>query len=428
MAETYVRFKTDKINLGAFDSASFEKHLKDLSKDELNEQELLQELFNFSYDQLSEATNKGFGQPEYNTEDILLNRELLSNIAVFSAFKSYRQLGDLQTSVIDSNGNRKPFDVFRKDAQAIDEDYNETWLRAEYNLAMRQAASAKQWNGFIKDRDLYPNLQYMPSVSPDPREIHKKYYGIIKPIDDAFWNTSMPPNGFGCKCGVSNTDEEPTVDEVGPVPLTPGIEGNAGKSRRVFPPTHPYVTSLSQVEKNALQGNLSRLWRNAPTDAYITQTIGKGKISLHPASDEADLELNLDYGSKMVGSLGGELKILKHSEEIGVKNPEYNYNGTIGDRTKMSGTNIERYIKNSFNDKYKKSGQLAGFNKSFLALDFDGKLTNENLFPLVKRLNGDWNQRTKTAFIIMRNNDKFVLIKRGTEFGEILEQIKKELL
>lgn len=430
MHKTYHGFKAPTLMLSAYDKKRFEKQVKQLLKGDLKESEIIQSLFDFNYEQISEAVQQGYGEIRYEKEDLLLNRELLANVAVFSAFKSYRMYGDLQTSMIDSNGNKLPFNEFRKKAQEIDASYNEEWLRAEYNLAIKQASAAKQWQSFQRDKDVYPNLKYMPSLSADPREVHRMYYGVIKPIDDAFWNNMMPPNGWGCKCWVSQTDEKATQLEVDPISPIPGVEGNAGKSRRVFPPNHPYVTNMSAQEKLKIQNQLGRLWDNNATDRYVTQKIGKGKLSVHPLCDAVDLDDNLDYGVPMIEALSGELKLLKHSYQDGIKNPEFEYSNTIGDRTKIHFTKNDcaKYISNSFKSKYGKYSQLRNYDKSFIAVDFDGKFNIEQLFDCCKRINGEFKLKSKCEFLVLKNNNDFAVVKRTDDFGQIMSKIKKGLL
>ncbi len=430
MHHIYDGFKAPTLMLSTYDKKGFEKHVKQLLKGDLKEDEIIQSLFDFNYGQISNAVESGYGQINYSKEDLLLNRELLSNVAVFSAFKSYRILGDLQTSMIDVNGNKIPFNEFRKKAQEIDALYNETWLRAEYNLAIKQASAAKQWQSFERDKDVFPNLKYMPSLSANPREVHKKYYGIIKPINDPIWNYIMPPNAWGCNCSVTQSDEEPTQLEVEPINPIPGVEGNAGKSRRIFPPNHPYVTNMSAEEKLKIQNQLGRIWENSAIDAYVTQKVGKGKIGVHPLCDEADMDDNLEYGVGLVKNIGGELKVLKHSSKDGVKNPEYKYNNITGDRTKMDGSksNCARYVENSFKDKYGKNAQLRNYNASFIALDFNGKMDGGQLFDLTKRLFGEFKQKSKCEFVLLKNNERYTKIDRKDSFEVIYTKIKKELL
>jgi hypothetical protein len=409
------------IELSAFNRKVFKKHVKQLLNGNLNEDELNQALFDYTFKELATGIQTSFNGIEYNKEDLLLNKELLSNTAVFSAFKSYRITGDLKTALIDDNGNRLSFDEYRKKAQQIDKKYNEEWLRSEYNLAQQQASAARQWNSFQRDKDLYPNLEYMPSLSANQDKVHKQYYGIIRPIDDAFWTTGLPPNRWGCKCWVKQTDKEPTEGEVTPLEPIPGVEGNAGKSKRVFPPNHPYVTSMSAKEKVLIQKNLNRHHNSTDADIYIKQKVSKGELSVHHLADDIDLEDNIDFAVPVLEKYKGEVQINKHSNEFKKKNPEYTYNGVIGDRAKMETNSIQSFLNNSFK---KMSTQLKG-NNAFIALDFNGKITKSNKLELTKSLHGRMFSRCE--FVFLKNGNKVVKIMQSDDFKTKLSKIEKEL-
>ena len=47
-----------------------------------------------------------------------------------------------------------------------------------------------------------PFFRYVGSSSAEPREEHMKWYNLVLPADDPWWDTHYPPNGWGCKCGV----------------------------------------------------------------------------------------------------------------------------------------------------------------------------------------------------------------------------------
>jgi hypothetical protein len=40
------------------------------------------------------------------------------------------------------------------------------------------------------------------TASANPREQHLAFVGIMLLVDDPFWSTHFPPNGWGCKCSV----------------------------------------------------------------------------------------------------------------------------------------------------------------------------------------------------------------------------------
>ena len=52
--------------------------------------------------------------------------------------KAFHELHEAFPSLLDENGNRKPFERFLNDVQSIDATYNANYLRAEYNLHTRE--------------------------------------------------------------------------------------------------------------------------------------------------------------------------------------------------------------------------------------------------------------------------------------------------
>ena len=67
---------------------------------------------------------------------------------------------------------------------------------------MRSARAAGQWQRIQKSKRALPYLLYVRSASAEPRPEHLAWVGIILPVDDPFWATHFPPNGWGCKCSV----------------------------------------------------------------------------------------------------------------------------------------------------------------------------------------------------------------------------------
>lgn len=62
-----------------------------------------------------------------------------------------------------------------------------------------------------------PYWKYLPSSSAHRRPEHMRWYGIVLRHDDPWWATHYPPNGWGCKCGVttlSQREYERTKDQL----------------------------------------------------------------------------------------------------------------------------------------------------------------------------------------------------------------------
>ena len=75
-------------------------------------------------------------------------------------------------------------------------------LRTIYHTNLHTAYAAGQWERIQRNKKLFPYLKYIPSDAAEPREAHKPFYNIVLPVDDPFWSTHFPPNGWGCKCNV----------------------------------------------------------------------------------------------------------------------------------------------------------------------------------------------------------------------------------
>lgn len=378
----------------------------------------------------------GYGKTGYDLDDFDTVLQLNSNIGVFSAFKSYRVNQEMKANLTDENGKKLSFDKFLDRYQKVDAEYNANYLRAEYNLAQRQAASANQWNDFKRSEELYPNLKYMPSRSAEPRQDHTKYYGIIKPINDPIWNDLIPPIAWGCNCWVTNTDEPSVATTVEPPQPVNGIIGNPGKNGAVFSISHAYSKGVDKQSKQQVATFLSKMKDKHWSDEHISSKVGKGRLKVSLNADTKDLSHNLQIGNTVLKNHGGRYEVRPHIE--GVKNPEGNFNGLIGDATRYDPkvvTSAQNYIKNSFGDKYsnsKNKGQLRGFKESFLILDLMKKLKKNDFKDFMIKLKGEFNSQKKCKLVIIVNGDKSFIIddfgKNTKDLIKIYDKAKKELL
>ena len=113
-----------------------------------------------------------------------------------------------------------------------------TRLRRIYRVNLRTARAAGQWDRITRTADLLPYLVYELGPSETHRPEHAAWAGLCLPVDDPWWNTHYPPNGWGCRCRVRQVARPPTgartrAPPVRRVPETPGSR------RRVTPGIDP---------------------------------------------------------------------------------------------------------------------------------------------------------------------------------------------
>jgi hypothetical protein len=75
-------------------------------------------------------------------------------------------------------------------------------LRTIYWSNVRTAHAAGEWERTERNKAFLPFLVYTLSVAERRRPEHEGWAGTILPVDDSWWDTHYPPNGWGCKCGV----------------------------------------------------------------------------------------------------------------------------------------------------------------------------------------------------------------------------------
>ena len=194
---------------------------------------------------LSEGVFEGFGRDinsvMYASEDYYMLKALRENIYIFSGAKTYQQTREISSLLV---GDKiSGYNDFKKKAKQIFKDYNENYLRTEYNSAIAQARSASQWMEIEKDKETVEMLTYHTVGDERVRPTHSDLDNITRPVDDHFWSIFFPPNGWNCRCTtLQNNDEEKTNLRGFKAPSdVPDIfKFNAGKERIIFSPKHPY--------------------------------------------------------------------------------------------------------------------------------------------------------------------------------------------
>lgn len=215
------------------------------------------DLYKISVGALNKAVDKAFAGISYDDPDYEFVQQLKTNNGVFAAFKTHRQQNDLARQLIDDDGKLKSFSQFKKDTEAIIGDYNQNWLKTEYDTAVIRARMASRFKEFEKDADLYPNLKWTQSTSVTKREVHEKLYGLTLPIGHPFWVKHYPGNLWNCKCGIRSTDDPENgalfnidaYDEAVP----PGLEGNPAKTGAIYGKKHPYRTQAYKGAAKAVK-------------------------------------------------------------------------------------------------------------------------------------------------------------------------------
>lgn len=257
---------------------------------------------------VNEAAVEGLSQgaaPPSLSADLDFYRALRHSNEVFSAFKVHRMGREMAALLTDTDGRLKPFSKWVEDVRGISTHYNRTWLGTEYSTAVIRAHNAADWRRFERDKDILPNLRWMPTTSPDPEGSHRAFWErkLTLPVDDGFWNRHHPGDRWNCKCTLEQTDDPatPELKELldGDRPQ-PGLENNPGKDGHLFSQDHPYFPkSCSSCAfyrpdvKDRVLGFFNARKKDCYNCPYINACISR------MSSDGFKLEHNFKNGGKL---------------------------------------------------------------------------------------------------------------------------------
>jgi len=104
---------------------------------------------------------------------------------------------------------------FRRDFDRIVEDhgwdYNGSrgWRsRVIFDTNVSTAYAAGRWEQIQRVKRTRPYLRYVHlEGQQNPRPQHQAWHGLILPVDDPWWLTHYPPNGWFCHCTVMSVSD-----------------------------------------------------------------------------------------------------------------------------------------------------------------------------------------------------------------------------
>ena len=219
--------------------------------------------------------------------------------------------------------------------------------------------------------------------------------GVTLPSSDSFWDAYYPPNGWNCRCHAvqvrrskyTATDHEEAL-RLGQQATAKDTRGifrfNSGKERKTFPDYNPYTIQrcrdcdiakgkmkLAQPVDNEVCGACRMIREFKYAKEYIEDKVFKKRLLISTSADKKDLKGNIRVARSLLSSFPEmSIKIRPHKLEKGIKNAEYDINGTLADRKAIKS---EKGIASGF-----KKGKAQGCKIIVIDLDESMKRLNEN--------------------------------------------------
>ena len=384
MESVYHDICCDKTEPLALDLSNYTKLIEEISQKlqngDIRPSDLDKDLIEQIYNDVSQPVKEEFGQRwvDYDyKEPKSLIQKFKKNLWQFSSAKTLAELEYINSLILDKNGRIKPEHQFMQGVRKANILFNRNYLQAEYQTAKRGAQTAHLWNKFLEQKEYYPNLVYRTVGDSRVRPEHAALNGVVKPIDDPFWKTYYPPNGWRCRCTVMNTAEKVSEGTFEDKTVKPEFHGNTALDEEILTSKGTFFKLLNKDHKAKINAELVKY--NMPMEiAYHGKH--KKKVFVSPFADDKDLIPNVETAMVIVDKLGIDVKIRAHIDSNvvkGHKNPEYEIGGKIADRKETSSyTSIKSNLENA-----RKQGNQS------IVYDIT-KFQNWNAYEITKNLKG----------------------------------------
>lgn len=327
---------------------------------------------------LNEGAVKGLTQGGERQHTPQFLQAIKHSNEVFSAFKCHSMGVKMAERLRDKDGNLRPFKEWREAVQPIASHHVGAWLKTEYDTAVLRAHQGSLWQEFERNKDILPNLRWMPTTSVSPENVHKGYWTsrLTLPVDDPFWQDNHPANRWNCKCSLEATSDKADTGHVAEMArqdntAQQGLENNP-RDGHLFSDKHPYFpkncASCPFKKQSKLKNWIGRLfnggdgkddcYKNCP---YVDEAIEQARNETEKKPTEKKEETQSNEGAKTETPKSGltdEQKAYRKALQIEAKRKfqDREVETEIG-LVKITGVAIKEFI-NQPHEKYFEKNEL----------------------------------------------------------------------
>ncbi len=204
-------------------------------------------------------------------------------------------LNDLRAAVDDAIANGATITEFRARFDEAVQKHGWSYrgkrgwrTRVIYDNNLRSAHMAGRWQQLQDTKAARPYLQYLTVGDARVRPAHRQWDRVVLPINDDWWDTHLPPNGWGCRCTVRSMSQR-ELERSGLVASRP----DATRTERINAATGEIYGEVPEGIDVGWDHNVGKAWLG-PDMAF-----GEKIMSLPPDMREAVLSNARDLASHL---------------------------------------------------------------------------------------------------------------------------------
>jgi SPP1 gp7 family putative phage head morphogenesis protein len=322
---------------------------------------------------------KKIADVDFDTPDKIMMAKLEQNTFYFSAAKNYWHIKTLNEALVGEDGKALPWAKFKEKAKEINDQVLVHRLRSEYNHAIASSQMARKWVEIQEAKELYPYLRYRTAGDANVRADHHAWQNMLKPVDDVFWRTHYPPNGWNCRCTVEQVrDGKPSTKAYTSDSIQQIFQINVGQQAVVYPPRHPYYALAGESAETRM------LKRNSKAYDKVAEFENGSELWQHALTDQRDPTehlRNLEQATFWAKHKKGVYKLLPHN--VSGKSPELGFNEYVSDFKETKEKCDTRSVTRLIQDADDKQCDIVHIN--LVVIDTPEKVANALRYAFVSR-------------------------------------------
>lgn len=91
--------------------------------------------------------------------------------------------------------------------KAVTTRFDSPRLKLIFDTNTRQAYAAGQWQRIVDNKESRPYIRYITRRDGRVRAQHQRWDNLVLSVDDTFWKTRFPPNGYRCRCRATSVSQ-----------------------------------------------------------------------------------------------------------------------------------------------------------------------------------------------------------------------------
>ena len=228
---------------------------------------------------------------EYYSLD-LTSRQYASTVSYLAGLDQIQSVLDSAYKVLESGGT---FRDFQKLVEENGIELSEAHLDNVFRTNIQNAYARGKWSHQQQNKDKRPYLEYMAINDSRVRPSHLDLDGVIRHIDDPFWQKYYPTNGYRCRCTTTAITEKQAIRKgITSDDDLPDVQPDSGWS---FQPSnydaHPDTILKARQEREASN--------RVASDALVQQiTAQQVELSANEMIKRTLKDVDADQLSKMV--------------------------------------------------------------------------------------------------------------------------------